>query len=87
MNVASIFGLVVLAVFAGPSLLGPIIVLAGMLALFTCAELFYLLFHLILGRHIPALRHSSGAVILLLACSPWLTVIFIIFQWLSHSTP
>jgi hypothetical protein len=45
--------------------------------LYTSLTALYLLFHAAIGRFIPGLRHSGGAVILILACMPWLSLLFI----------
>jgi hypothetical protein len=44
-------------------------------SLFVFVELLYLVFHFTIGRLIPGLRSSGGAVILLLSCLPWISVI------------
>jgi hypothetical protein len=50
----------------------PFFVLAMLLALFTLTGALYLAFDLTLGRLVPLLRGTGGAVILILACCPWL---------------
>ena len=47
------------------------------LASYTLIAVLYLLFHVAIGRLIPKLHYSGGAVILLLACMPWLSLVFI----------
>ena len=51
------------------------------LALFTLIGALYLAVDVTLGRMVPLLRRSGGAVILLLACCPWamMVVSFILY--------
>ncbi|MDB5352107.1 MAG: hypothetical protein JWN86_3354 [Planctomycetota bacterium] len=51
---------------------GPIIFLAVLLALFTILGALYLGLDLTIGRLVPALRRFSGAILVILACYPWL---------------
>jgi len=43
----------------------------------TTVAALYLLFHVTIGRLIPALQHGGGAINLILACVPWLSLLFI----------
>jgi tetratricopeptide (TPR) repeat protein len=53
---------------------------------FTLNALFYLGFHLVIGRRIPVLRTSGGAVTLILACLPWLILVMLpIIVFLGNS--
>ncbi|QEH34983.1 hypothetical protein OJF2_35280 [Aquisphaera giovannonii] len=51
--------------------LAPIVVPVLMIAMFTGLALVYAAFHFTIGRFIPALRRSGGAVILILALAGW----------------
>ena len=61
----------------GPRRGEPLPLFAFELVLFTIVAALYLLFHLTIGRMVPALRHSGGAVLLILACLPWLSLIVV----------
>jgi hypothetical protein len=61
----------------------PIVLLALSLASFTLTGALYLAFDLTLGRAVPFRRGSAGAVILVMACCPWLIwPILIIFSYI-----
>jgi hypothetical protein len=49
---------------------------ALVVALLTITSAIYLLFELAVGRLVPVFRSMGGAVILLLVCLPWLSVVF-----------
>jgi len=50
----------------------PILFIGIGFAMFSGIAFLYLIFHVTIGRFVPALRWSGGAVLLLLACFPWL---------------
>jgi hypothetical protein len=64
-----------------------LVVALSLLVLYTVCALLYLLFHAAIGRFIPGLRYSGGAVILVLASMPWLSLVFIPLFWLLQLSP
>jgi hypothetical protein len=58
----------------------------ALFVMYTVSALLYLLFHATIGRLIPGLRYGGGAVILVLACLPWLSLVFIPLCWLLQLT-
>jgi tetratricopeptide (TPR) repeat protein len=77
-NVLCIAGM--LALDADPRTDAGRMTLAGIFVLTssTIIAALYVVFHFAIGRFIPRLRHSGGAVILLLACMPWVTLLFVL---------
>jgi hypothetical protein len=53
----------------------PFLLVALDVGVFTIPAVLYLLFDITVGRLIPVLRESGGAVLLVLACCPWLCLI------------
>ena len=66
-----------LGVYVGPGRRPPIVlsVMVFTFALFTMLAVVYFLFHLTIGRLIPAVRRRGGSTTLMLSCVPWLAVI------------
>lgn len=70
-NTALVAGSIGLGMGVGVSTLGPLVVLPFILGLFTAAGLLYLALDRAVGRLIPTLRASGGAVILMMGCLAW----------------
>ena len=63
---------VVASIALGRESAGPFLALGAIMALFLAIGLVYLLIDQTLGRFIPPLKRAGGAVLLILACYPWL---------------
>jgi hypothetical protein len=72
-NLAFVAGAIWLATSVGFETLGPLIVVPLAVALFTAVGIVYLAFDQTVGRLVPTLRRSGGAVLLLVGCLPWLS--------------
>ncbi len=84
MGVDVLFSLILigLAALLGIEAGAPLFITAFAYVMFLIVAVSYLFFHLVAGRFVPSLRYSGGAVILILACLPWLTVMFLPFFFL-----
>jgi tetratricopeptide (TPR) repeat protein len=78
--------LIVICIGRGPNAAVFFVIMAFEFMVFTAVAAFYLLFHATIGRLIPILRESVGAVVLILSAIPWLALIvapFMLFlAWL-----
>jgi hypothetical protein len=63
----------------------PFFLLAFSIVVFTVPGALYLAFDLTLGRKIRFLRGSGGAVVLILACCPWLALLAALVFWSGRS--
>jgi hypothetical protein len=77
-NVASIAGSYGLAQVVGTEMRLPSLLLGALLGILTIPGILYILFDVTIGRLFPMVNRSGGAVILLLACLPWLSVFLLL---------
>jgi hypothetical protein len=79
-NVAPVVGSFGLAQLVEPETRIPLLILAAVFLAFTSPGILFILLHLTIGRLFSVLDRRSGAVTLLLACLPWLSVFVIVLM-------
>jgi hypothetical protein len=79
--------IVVAALLAERPIRFPLFVALFLFVVGTALGVLYLLFHATIGRFIPGLRYSGGAVILILSCWPWLSLVVLPMFYLIDRTP